>query len=79
MKYLKYLTLIIFIVFVASCSKENDDDIIPPPEENTPSILPKKELGGSVGNYCRGIDWPMEEYNAGAQKAEVYQLSGFIG
>ena len=68
MKYLKYLTLIIFIVFVASCSKENDDDIIPPPEENTPSILPKKELRGVWVTTAWGIDWPMEEYNAGAQK-----------
>ena len=68
MKYLKYLTLIIFIVFVASCSKENDDDIIPPPEENTPSILPRKELRGVWVTTAWGIDWPMEEYNAGAQK-----------
>ena len=68
MKYLKYLTLIIFIAFVASCSKDNDDDIIPPPEENTPSTLPQKELRGVWVTTAWGIDWPMEEYNATAQK-----------
>lgn len=68
MKYLKYLTLIIFIAFVASCSKDNDDDIIPPPEENTPSTLHQKELRGVWVTTAWGIDWPMEEYNATAQK-----------
>ena len=68
MKYLKYLTLIIFIAFVASCSKDNDDDIIPPPEENTPATLPQKELRGVWVTTAWGIDWPMEEYNATAQK-----------
>lgn len=68
MKYLKYITLIIFIAFVASCSKDNEDDIIPPPEENTPSTLPQKELRGVWVTTAWGIDWPMEEYNATAQK-----------
>lgn len=67
MKYWKYLTLIVLIAFVASCSKD-DDDIIPPPEENTPSILPGKELRGVWAVTAWGIDWPMEEYNAVAQK-----------
>ena len=65
---MKYLTLIIFIAFVASCSKDNDDDIIPPPEENTPATLPQKELRGVWVTTAWGIDWPMEEYNATAQK-----------
>lgn len=65
---MKYITLIIFIAFVASCSKDNEDDIIPPPEENTPSTLPQKELRGVWVTTAWGIDWPMEEYNATAQK-----------
>ena len=68
MKYLKYITLIIFIAFVASCSKDNEDDIIPPPEENTPSTLPQKELRGVWVTTAWGLDWPMEKYNADVQK-----------
>lgn len=69
MKYLKYLTLIVFIAFVASCSKDDDEEVIPPPPgESTPSILPEKELRGVWVATVWGIDWPMEEYNATIQK-----------
>lgn len=75
MKYWKYLTLIVFIAFVASCSKDeegggNGDNgtTPPPPEENTPSMLPGKELRGVWVTTAWGIDWPMDDYNAAGQK-----------
>lgn len=67
MKCLKYLILIIFVVSIASCSKEKNG-IIPPPEEDTSVTLPQKELRGVWVATVWGIDWPMEEYNAAAQK-----------
>lgn len=72
MKYLKYLTLIVFIAFAASCSKDEDNEIIPPPTPDEPSqqtlILPKKELRGVWVTTAWEIDWPMGKYNAAAQK-----------
>lgn len=68
MKYLKYLTLIISIALVVSCSKDGSDDIISPPVDKKPSVLPKKELRGVWITTVWGIDWPMGEYNVVAQK-----------
>lgn len=71
MKRLKYLVLIIFAASIASCSKENNDndnDIIPPAGENTSVTLPQKELRGVWVATVWGIDWPMGESNAAAQK-----------
>ena len=74
MKYLKYLTLIIFIAFVASCSKDGEDEIIPPPSPSPEPptsqavTLPKKELRGAWIATVWGIDWPMEDYSAASQK-----------
>ena len=68
MKYLKYLTLIIFIVFVASCRRVSVDEIIPQREVHKRSILHTKQMRGVWVTTAWGIDWPMEEYNAGAQK-----------
>ena len=75
MKYLKYLTLIILILFVASCSKDDDEGNMPP--EPTPPAekpepqavtLPQKELRGAWITTVWGIDWPMEDYNAATQQ-----------
>lgn len=68
MKYLKYLTLIISIALVVSCSKDGSDDILSPPVDKKPSVLPKKELRGVWITTVWGIDWPMGEYNVVAQK-----------
>lgn len=75
MKYLKYLFFITLLAFVAACSK--DDDAIPE-EEDKPSqgggeqtssvLLPKKELRGVWMATVWGLDWPMEKYDATAQK-----------
>lgn len=68
MKHLKYLTLIALIAFAASCSDSEKGDVIPSPEEETPLALAKKELRGVWVTTAWGIDWPMGEYNATAQK-----------
>lgn len=72
MKHLKYLTMIAFIAFAASCSKDDDNGILPPTPPDGPSqqtvILPRKELRGAWVVTAWGIDWPMGEYDAAAQK-----------
>lgn len=68
MKYTKYLALIIIIALVASCSEDENNGIIPPSDDKTPPALPKKELRGVWVTTAWGIDWPMEKYNAAAQK-----------
>lgn len=69
MKYLKYLTLIAFIIIVASCSDDEKGGIIPPPDINPPTVsLPKKELRGMWVTTAWGIDWPMGDYNAATQQ-----------
>lgn len=75
MNYLKYLCWALLLAFVASCSK---DDIIPEEGETDPpqgggdqtlsAVLPKKELRGVWMTTVWGIDWPMGEYSAVAQK-----------
>lgn len=75
MNYLKYLCWALLLAFVTSCSK---DDIIPEEGETDPpqgggdqtlsAVLPKKELRGVWMTTVWGIDWPMGEYSAVAQK-----------
>lgn len=65
MKHLKYITLFIFIIIIASCSdntNENNETIVPKP------MLPKKELRGVWIATVWGLDWPMEDYNSSTQK-----------
>lgn len=71
MKYFKYLSLIVCIAIVASCSKDGEDEPAPPGgggETPLAVTLPKKELRGVWAVTAWGIDWPMGEYNATAQK-----------
>ena len=64
MKYFKYLSIIIVIAFVVSCSDDDKDKGV---LDNKPA-LPKKELRGVWIATVWGLDWPMGEYNATLQK-----------
>ena len=73
MKHLKYIYIIILLVLVAACSKDDegilDDGSHSQGEGQTSSsVLPGKELRGVWIATVWGLDWPMEKYNADVQK-----------
>lgn len=73
MKHLNYIYIIILLVLVAACSKDDegilDDGSHSQGEGQTSSsVLPGKELRGVWIATVWGLDWPMEKYNADVQK-----------
>lgn len=73
MKHLNYIYIIILLVLVAACSKDDegilDDGTHSQGEGQTSSsVLPGKELRGVWIATVWGLDWPMEKYNADVQK-----------
>lgn len=73
MKHLKYIYIIILLVLVAACSKDDegilDDGSHSQGEGQTSSsVLPGKELRGVWIATVWGLDWPMEKYDADVQK-----------
>lgn len=73
MKHLNYIYIIILLVLVAACSKDDegilDDGSHSQGEGQTSSsVLPGKELRGVWIATVWGLDWPMEKYDADVQK-----------
>ena len=73
MKHLNYIYIIILLVLVATCSKDDegilDDGSHSQGEGQTSSsVLPGKELRGVWIATVWGLDWPMEKYDADVQK-----------
>lgn len=73
MKHLNYIYIIILLVLVAACSKDDegilDDGTHSQGEGQTSSsVLPGKELRGVWIATVWGLDWPMEKYDADVQK-----------
>ena len=73
MKHLNYIYIIILLVLVAACSKD-DEGILDDGSHSqgecptSSSVLPGKELRGVWIATVWGLDWPMEKYDADVQK-----------
>lgn len=73
MKHLNYIYIIILLVLVAACSKDdegilNDGSHSQGEGQTSSSVLPGKELRGVWIATVWGLDWPMEKYDADVQK-----------
>jgi uncharacterized lipoprotein YddW (UPF0748 family) len=74
MKCFKSLAIILSVIMVISCQKDEDLMDVPfdPAKDNI--VLPKKEIRAAWVTTVYNLDWPTTKNNASAQKAELQQI-----